>query len=242
MLRYAYRGFVLLMFPAMIFAGDEATLNFIGFSHDGNHLAFEQFGWYDGSGFPYSEIVFIDVIQNSFVGSPVSVTLDEEEWEESASARTLDLAKVKLGDLNITTGNTGYCIVSQIRGEPHLDPHFVRFSEANIPLDSLGGYFRCVLTLTEIEVKDTSDYTVDFGTPKMLELSISIPGIQEEYVLQKDTKLPIRRGHVLSYHIAEVYLYKHGDATYIAVFISYATPGFEGPDIRYMGVTGRLSF
>jgi predicted secreted protein len=228
--------------PITVFAGDEATLDFMGFSEDGAYLMFEQFGWQDGSGFPYSEIIFVDVINNSFVGAPVSVVLGEEEWERSASERALEQAQDRVIDLGIIMGNKGFHVISQPRGEPQFDPHRVSFSSTDLALDSLGKYFQCVLTLTEIGVDDTSGTAGEFGPPKMFDLSIGIPDLGEEHMLQRDTRLPKRRGHVMSYHISDVYMYRRAEAAYIAVFISYMTPGFEGPDIRYMVVTGKLPF
>ncbi|MER3444496.1 MAG: hypothetical protein C4333_10405, partial [Meiothermus sp.] len=52
-------------------AGDAAGLEFLGFSRDASHLAFEQYGIRDGSGFPYSEVFLVDVARNRFRASAV---------------------------------------------------------------------------------------------------------------------------------------------------------------------------
>lgn len=234
---------LILVIPAFVFAGDEATLDFLGFSEDGAYLMFEQFGWFDGSGFPYSEIIFVDVVHNSFAGAPISVVLDdEEEWEQSASESAFEQAQGRVIDLGIVMGNKGFHVISQPRGEPQYDPHHVSFDDTDLPLDSLGKYFQCTLTLTEIDSGDTANINEMFGPSKMMELTIMIPGENEPHVLQRDSRLPKRRGYVLSYHISDVYMYCHNAAPHVAVFISYVTPGFEGPDIRYMVVTGQLPF
>ena len=60
-------AFVLLITLAVgIHAGDYAELNYIGVSKDGKHLAFEEYGTQDGSGYPYSNIYFIDVDKNVY--------------------------------------------------------------------------------------------------------------------------------------------------------------------------------
>ena len=41
-------------------AGDTASLSVLGYSPDGKVFAFEEYGIFDGSGFPYSNIYFID--------------------------------------------------------------------------------------------------------------------------------------------------------------------------------------
>jgi predicted secreted protein len=231
---------IFVSIPPLLFGGDEATLHFFGFSHNGRYLAFEQFGWYDGSGFPYSEIIFVDVPGNSFTCAPVSATLDEDDWDKSARTRALELARDKFSNYGIIEGNTGHHIITQPRNEPDIDPHFVRFSNADLPLDSLGKFFQYAVRLKEIDADAADNAALDFGVPKMLEVSIESPDIQEEYILQKDAELPNRRSYVFSYHISDVYLYQYAGTTYVAVFISYMAPGFEGPDFRYMVVTGTL--
>ena len=68
-------------------AGDFATLNFIGFSKDGRYLAFEEYGTQDGSGFPYSNFYFVDVVKNIFAAKSIIVRLDNEAATER-QART----------------------------------------------------------------------------------------------------------------------------------------------------------
>jgi len=239
-MRYVLVLSLMISFPSLVHGGDEATLHFIGFSPDGQYLAFEQFGWYDGSGFPYSEIVFVNVPKNSFVCTPILVSLDEDEWDESARDRAREHAHERFLDLGIIEGNTGYHLKTQARHEPDIDPHFVRLSGSDLPLDSLGKYFQYAVRLTEIEYDIPDDLPLAYGPPQMLELSIEAPDILDPLILQRDSELPSRRANVLSYHISDVYLYRHEENTYIAVFISYMQPGFEGPDFRYMVVTGSL--
>lgn len=225
----------------LLFSGDYASLNFIGFSEFGDYCAFEQYGWYDGSGFPYSEIFFIDVASNDFVWSPILETV-ENEIESDITAQELAMAgaRSKLEELGIIHGNTGEHVIAHPTTDPDVEPHFVRFGETVEPLDENANPHKFELLLTEIEVATDSDYEMDVGPAKMFELLLVDTETGLEQILQKDTRLPERRGHVYAYRIEDVFLYYHAHHRFIAVFLNVYTPGFEGPDMRYMVVTGQL--
>ena len=70
----------------------------------------------------------------------------------------------------------------------------------------------------------------------MLDLSVYDRERQRTISLQKDASLPASRGCPINYAIQHVYLYED----YIAVFINTYHMGFEGPDMRYMVVTGKI--
>jgi len=227
-----------------LYAGDAAELNFIGFSNNGNYLAFEQYGIQDGSGFAYSEIILIDVPDNSFAYSAITSRAEDEHITlESARDYTMMSALSKLDALSIVTGNTGDHVICHPLSDLEADPRYVRFNERSGGIPGLSGFREYAVTLNEIEViSDEDGYGYEFGPPKMLELSIGTPGTNDIIVLQRDTKPPKRRGHVYSYRICDVYLYHYTEHLYIAVLINYSMLGFEGPDMRFMAITGELDF
>lgn len=58
-------------------------------------------------------------------------------------------------------------------------------------------------------------------------------------MLQKDgATIPKARNCAYGYHIEQVYNYKDR----VAVFVNMFSQGFEGPDMRYMAVTGKLEY
>src|SRR4051812_27449066 len=68
---------VALSLPAM--AADNALINMIGFSEDGAYFAFEQYGIQDGSGFAFSEIYVVDLVNDKWLsGTPVVVRAEDE--------------------------------------------------------------------------------------------------------------------------------------------------------------------
>ena len=58
-------GMLALVMPVL--AGDRAQLDLIGYSADGSYFAFEEFGVQDGSGFAYSSIYVVDLVDDSWV-------------------------------------------------------------------------------------------------------------------------------------------------------------------------------
>jgi predicted secreted protein len=77
------------------------------------------------------------------------------------------------------------------------------------------------------------------GRAALMDLAITYgkKGQPISYSLQKDRSVPKSRGSCPSgYGIENVYIYKKG----IAVIVSYGMPGFEGPDVRHLIVTGKL--
>jgi predicted secreted protein len=225
-----------------LYAGDAAQLDFIGFSEDGNYLAFEQYGFQDGSGFAYSEIILINVPENSFAYSAVNSYAENEDMTLSSTRDYAMMeARSKLAALLIVDGNTGEHVIHHPTSDIDAEPKYVRFYERSGGVPGLSGFREYALTLNEIEVI-LNDEVYGHGPPKMLELVVSTPGTNDIIVLQRDTNLPKRRSNVLSYRIQDVYMYHYAGNAYIAVFINYEMPGFEGPDMRFMVVTGKLDF
>ncbi|MEO7540159.1 MAG: DUF2259 domain-containing protein [Pyrinomonadaceae bacterium] len=216
-------------------AGDYSTLNFIGFSKDGRYLAFEEYGTQDGSGFPYSSYFFIDTAKNAYAAPQVKARIESESASEaSARSKAALLAAKNLKQFGIVQGNTGQHVVSHIINDLTLDETetIVRFAEEIGSAYQKGVY---ELTVKPLPVKNKACEPYELDT-FMLHLTLANKDDETTKVLQKDTVLPESRGCVMSYRIQDVYLYKGT----IAVFLNVFTPGFEGPDMRFITVTGSL--
>ena len=217
-------------------AGDYATLNFIGFSNNGRYLAFEEYGVQDGSGFPYSNIYFIETAKNTMAAPSVVVRLDDEyASEKMARARSAALAAKKLRQLGIVRGNTGKHVVSHLINDLTFekDPFAteVTFAEEIGSMYKQGEYY-LKLRPVKVVIKDCEPY--DYET-LMMDLTLTNKDDNTTRTLQKDTTIPKSRGCAHGYRIQDVYLYKGS----IAVFINVFTQGFEGPDMRFMAVSGQ---
>ena len=221
-----------------IFAGDYATLNFIGFSRDGRYLAFEEYGTQDGSGFPYSSYYFIDVANNKYAAPPVTVRIDDERFEEPAARRrAATKAGPTLARLKIVKGNRGRLLVSRLITDLSNDvgsgdPLKVHFAEEIGSLYHKGDY-ELVLTPTKVVTKECEIFELDTYT---LELKLNDLEGKASRILQKDSTLPKGRGCALGYRIQDIYVIEDQ----VAVFVSVFLPGFEGSDMRFIAITGRF--
>ena len=98
---------LLLLAVAPALAGDRAQLNIIGYSEDGQYIAFEEFGVQDGVGGYYSNIYVVDLETDSWVkGSPYSMLTngdDENDTRTLAQVRkaVMDMAAPAIKTLKI---------------------------------------------------------------------------------------------------------------------------------------------
>lgn len=230
---------IVLLLAANSFAGDYANLNFIGFSKDGKFLAFEEYGTGDGAGFPYSNIYFINTEKNAFAASPVTVFIENETATETQARNKAKFAAAKkLRDLKIVNGNTGTHAVSHLLTDftsnraSSAEVDVVRFAEIVASMYRSGDY---ELSLKPILTKSKDCEIYGFDTYKF-ELTLKDNENKLSRFLQKDAELPKSRGCALGYAIQDVYIFEDNLVTFLNVF----KPGFEGPDMRFMAVSGKL--
>ena len=203
-------------------------------------MAFEEYGTQDGSGFPYSNIYFIDTAKNTYAATRVAVQIEKDNADETtARSRAAALAAVKLKKFGIVKGNTGKLVVSHLQTDLTFDDRSgdggdgrVKFAEEVWSMHIEGDH-ELVLTPVKVKIKDCSVYDQD---PVMMELKLTDNAAKTSKFLQKDTSLPATRGCPNSYRIQDVYLYKG----LVAVFMGVFTQGFEGPDMRFMAAVGQL--
>lgn len=239
-LRFLVAVLLICLFSGSSLAGDFATLNFIGFSKDGRYLAFEEYGTQDASGYPFSNIYFIDTGKNSMASPRVAVLIEKESAAESnARSRSAALAARKLRQFGIIRGNTGRLMVSHPMTDQTYDDgsgtetgDVVKFAEQVWSMHREGDY-ELTLNAVPVKSKECEVYGIDTF---MTEVSLKDNVNDTSRILQKDTSLPASRGCAMSYRIQDVYLYKGT----LAVFAGVFSLGWEGPDMRFMAVTGKL--
>ena len=82
-----------LVLPAA--AADRALINMIGYSQDGNYFAFEQYGIQDGSGFAFSDVFVVDLVNDKWTyGTPFEVQA-EDETKPLSEVRAEAIAKAQ---------------------------------------------------------------------------------------------------------------------------------------------------
>jgi predicted secreted protein len=72
--------------------------------------------------------------------------------------------------------------------------------------------------------------------PFVIELVLEDALAKKNVTLQKDKGVPGWRACVIEYRVHSVYLH----AGRIAVMLEVSKPGYEGADVRFMAVTGKL--
>jgi predicted secreted protein len=233
-------GVVLSFLAVGVRAGDYARLNFIGFSKSGKYLAFEEYGVQDGSGFPYSAFYVVNVETNSYAAGPFESMLESEtatQLQVRTSARRK--AAAALRKFGIVERNTGSLVISRLftdltvqrLDDPETKIKKIKFAEFVDSMYTEGDYD---LTLDLVEQKTKACEIEELPVYKIA-LTLKDNKADTTTVLQKDATLPPSRGCPIGYDMQYVYLYKNN----IVVFLNYLSTGFEGPDLRYIAVTGK---
>ncbi|PLP61200.1 hypothetical protein CYK37_02650 [Mesorhizobium loti] len=219
-------------------AGDVAQLQVLGFSKGGGIFAFEEYGVQDGSGFPYANRYYIDTATDTFVkGTPVRVRLDDESATLQAArskAREQGEAIVKQTELDANQGFTaGSNPVTELSADPQrmvVNPRPV-LPAIDEPLEFRLNEF----ALNGDEVCASQGETKGF---RLLRIEANPNGATK--LLHEDKSIPKSRGCPSGYGIGAVQTYSGDSLSAYAVLIWTRGYGFEGPDYRWIAVTGRL--
>lgn len=230
---------VSLLALASAFAGDTATPQVIGFSADGKVFAFEEYGIQDGSGFPYANRFYIDTTTDSFVaGTPIRVRIDDEAAEISAARAQARDKGDKIVAESVLAANpgvtAGWNAVTELSADPLRMTAYPRpiFPSIDSPVE-----FR----LEEIPMAATAgcEGLGDVAGFRLLRIDPT-PGGQTTLV-HEDASIPTSRNCPQGYRIGGIQTFhpQSGDPVF-AVIIAVRSVGFEGPDHRWIAVTGRL--
>jgi predicted secreted protein len=225
--------------PAL--AGDVAQLEILGFSQDGGVFAFEEYGVQDGSGFPYANRYYIDTATDEFLkGTPVRVRLDDETAAlEAARKQARDKGEkvVPQAELVANRGITaGLNPVTELSADPFrmvVNPRPI-FNPVDEPLE-----FRLEeIALNNLPGMETCNGMGEINGFRLLRIQARDGGTTN--VLHEDKTIPKSRGCPNGYGIGGVQTFSMQGLSAYAVLISVRQFGFEGPDYRWIAVTGRL--
>lgn len=216
-------------------AGDRALIDVIGYSDDLRYLAFEEFGVQDGSGFAYSSLYVVDLVEDKWVsGTPYREQgADEEVPLAAVRAKVAAAAKAKLGTLKIDMPAQ----VAALMGDGVLDPKpSMRFGYPGygLPGQTEGDFTLSIETFTAPAPAGCDPEL--FGETKGFALTLSGDGAPRELHRDKGT-LPKSRGCAMDYAIyAVVFPYLGGGLENAVAVVSTYPYGFEGPDRRFLVV------
>ncbi|MBX9777012.1 MAG: DUF2259 domain-containing protein [Xanthobacteraceae bacterium] len=235
-------------------AGDGSAVHVLGFSADGRYFAFEQYGEQDGSGTLYSTITAVETIGDRPVkGMPVAAIMDADDPALGKEPRDKQLADIRaraaadaaaiLRQLGISEAGNQIAAVAGSRSRYVLGPEEVRSARkatvAAVALPHFGADARLVLREFDIAMHRCKDL-VSGEHPNGFGLTLerrSRPTIH----FNRDQTIPVTRGCPDHYGIAEAHALPLPDGSYaLAVLIQYFYTAFEGPDRRFIVVTGRV--
>ncbi len=220
-------------------AGDTATLEVLGFGPDGRIFAFEEYGVQDGSGFPYANLFYIDTTSDKFLpGTPIRVRLDDENATLQAAREEARRRSQTIAADALLAQNPGFLAGANAVTELSADPFRMKVNPRPVfpPIDD-----PLEFQLEEVEVT-TPDRCRDLGEMKGFRLlqGATAQG-RTARVIHADTGIPASRGCPLGYSLAAVQtFYPEAGTPVFAVLIAVRGFGFEGPDHRFMAVTGRI--
>lgn len=240
--KHAPKLFALIAAPLALaatssMAGDYAERALLGFSPDGRYFAFEEYGVADGSGFPYSNIFLIDTATDDWVpGTPIRVLIEgespplSETRSESADRFRPYLTKYQIGAQGLT-------VASNPLTETSANRHFVSFLPRLLVPPVLDRDYE--LSMQEYALPAPECPDVEQGY-RGFQLALTDPDGQQR-LLARDQRIPGSRNCPLAYAISEVVTYHPpAGAPVFAIMISVLSFGFEGPDRRFIAITGRL--
>jgi predicted secreted protein len=220
-------------------AGDAAALEILGFSEDGGVFAFEEYGVQDGSGFPYSNRYYIDTKTDKFLpGTPIRVRLDDEAATLEAARKQARDGGEKIIGQDELAANRGFTAglnpVTELSADPFrmiVNPRPV-FPAIDPPVE-----FR--LEEVPLEGSEVCMSQAEINGFRLLRIDARDGG--QTRLLHEDKSIPQSRGCPFGYGIGGVQTLSslNGLIAY-AVLIAVRQYGFEGPDHRWIAVTGRF--
>lgn len=207
-----------LVLTLTIFAGDVATFVNLGFSPDGKFFAFGQYGYYDGSGFPYGEIFIIDVTKNDYVsGGVIKETIEHGEVDDVESISSYQAflsahakAAPILNEKQIIIRRPG------IERNAGKDSNTISWKES-------GKARSATLNLK----KHPSDPTDAYGDRASFNIRFTSQG--KSFTLGNIKRI---RPAVFHYALPKVITSKNGKA--VVCIVEKKNFSFEGPDTRFM--------
>lgn len=240
-----FLGAVFCFLPQVAQAADGAELNLIGYSADSHYFAFEQYGIEDGSGFPYSEIFVIDLVNNTWVKDSPFRERNEVDGVKLGEVRTAAMAKaaalLKSLKIDEPVQILAFKSATEVLGDRNrvqFDRNFLSSSMGSKPESNENvSEGRFELSVETSKANWPADCTVESGpyfgyTVKLRSLKT---GTTSE--LYRDDSIPASRHCPVGYDIAAIAAPTGYPQVirYMAIIGVYSL-GFEGTDRRYVAV------
>lgn len=217
-------------------AGDFAERDIIGFSTSGDLFAFEEYGVQDGSGFPYSSIYVIDTATDTWTaGSPFRAVLQDESATLAQARRATRAAASAV----LSTITEPGLIAATNRATEMVDNPYRMVARPRHFVPPTGERIEFRIARKWLPVPESCQEYGDVRGFELIRIDAA-PGGQT-VVMHSDTAILSSRNCPLDYRLADIVTYHppNGDRV-VAVMILMETIGFEGPNGRFLAVTGRF--
>jgi predicted secreted protein len=230
-------------------AGDAAARRVIGFSPDGGYFAFEQYGVLDGteSHSGWSEIAIIDTQTDEVIGGKPILVIEDKKGEanlkqaraEAAAQAAPLIAKYSIG----ARGQRTAADKSTFPDDMIAAGDIARVEQASerlletVQLEQIlaGSVKDCSASLDAAQQGDKTGKALGFR------LTLEAPDGAPLKVLHEDKSVPESLNCPTSYSLSEVYEYQQkGKPAVFAVLVQRFSQGHEGPDRRFIAVTGQV--
>lgn len=218
-------------------AGDFAEFRSLGFSPDGSIYAYEQYGIQDGSGFPYAERYFINVINDTYVqGTPFKVRIDDENagitqarnMVIEQSADLIDQLNIKIENGRLAAFNPS----TELSGDALKISYHSTPYEPN-PNSALEVSLETLDTIPKPPCSDFMENVLGFR----LKLKTEPNAISE--TIYEDKSVPKSRLCPTEYRMGGVVTYEDFQKPSLSVHVFLVLVksfGFEGPDGRWIAI------
>lgn len=215
-------------------AADNAVLDILGYSPDFRYFAFEQYGIQDGSGFPYAEIVLIDLETDRFVGgAPFRVRLEDMDVRlNDARAQVRAVAQPALARFDIAEPARIIAMIAD--GQWGADDTRLQFGIPSYSLMAPSGEYEVSL---ELFPADTSADCVEWFGERPVGFALFFDNGRGPRELHRDTRVPASRNCVITYKTYGVVMPLHSvDIADAVAILSVHSWGFEGADRRFIAL------
>lgn len=232
--------FASVLMADVVCAGDIASFEPIGFSPDGGVFGFEEYGVQDGSGFPYSNVFFIDTRKDTYLpGTPIRERIDDENAGLAAVRAQTQAKAAALVDRYDLTDHPGLMAAFNPVTETEAAAHRLAYRQYAVE-PPVEGIF--TLALKEIPLppsalcKDMSPQSIGFSLAFESE-----DGQAFDRVLHTDVAIPESRKCPTGYRIGGVMVHHPAgrDPIHI-VLLQVLSFGFEGSDGRWIAVPAQV--
>lgn len=230
------------------------VLEDVGFSANGKYFAYTTTEDNGMSDLTCRTTTFINTVRNQWVGRPYQICKFDggefnSEWSRKMK-RDAKRAKREIPrltkKLRINFKNDGQRVVGRApfrywKASGSASKEFARKGES-LTFTSKWNNTRYRMRLSKKTVVSAKcDDMMLRDPPAVMSLRMRNLTSKKSTALQVDRRIPISRGCPFHYRLQNVYTHRYGRGKVVVALMQYFSPSIEGPDERYLVVSGRMN-